>query len=65
MGKKMGGTPQTRRKEFKLSNHLCQTHEIFRVGKYYKKNKINEIWGYQSWGFPLKWGRQKFELLNH
>ena len=39
-------------KKFKLFNHLCQTHEIFRVGKYYKNIKFDEIWGYQNGGSP-------------
>ena len=61
----MGGSPQTRPKKIKLFNHLCQTHEIFRVDKYYKKIKFYKIWEYQSGGSPLKRGRQNFELLHH
>ena len=61
----MGGTPQTGPKKFKLFNRLCQTHEIFRIGKYYKKIKFDEVWGYQKDGFSLKRSRQIFELLNH
>ena len=60
----MGGSPQTELKKFKLFNNLCQTHEIFRVDKYYKKIKFDKIWGYQSGGLLLKRGRQNFELLN-
>ena len=52
-------------KKFKLFNHLRQTHEIFIVGKYYKKIKFDKIFGCQSGGLLLKWGRQNFELLNH
>ena len=61
----MRGPPQTGQKKFKLFNHLCQTHEIFRIGKYYKKIKFDKIWWHQNGGFPLKWGRQNFELLHH
>ena len=36
----MGGFPQTGPKKFKHFNHSCQTHEIFRVGKYTKRSKF-------------------------
>ena len=49
----------------KLFNRLCQTHEIFGIGKYYKKIKFDKVWGYQNGGFPFKRGFQNFELLNH
>ena len=48
----MGGALQTEPKKFKLFNHLCQTHEIFRIGKYYKKIKFDKAWGYQNGGSP-------------
>ena len=54
------GSPSNEAKKI----HFCKTHEIFRVGKYYKKIKFDKISVYQKEGFPLKRGRQNFELLN-
>ena len=48
----MGGLPQKRPKKFKLLKHSCQTHEFFRVGKFYKKIKFDKIWKCQN-GAPL------------
>ena len=57
----MGGFPQTGPKKFKLFNHPCQTHEIFRVDKYYKKI----IFGYiKMWDTPQT-GMSKFQIFNH
>ena len=49
---KMGVSPSTGPKKFKLFNHLCPTHEIFRLGKYYKKIKLDKIWGIKTGGYP-------------
>ena len=40
-------------------------HKVFRVGKYEENINFDKIEGYQNGGFPLKWGHQNFELLNH
>ena len=46
----MGSAPQTGPKKLQLFRHLCQTHEIFRIDKYYKKIKLDKVWGYQNGG---------------
>ena len=63
-GTETGGPPQTGPKKFQLFNHTCETHEIFRFGKYEEKIKFDKIWVYQNGGTPQT-GSPKFQLFNH
>ena len=60
----MGRASQTGSKKFELFNHLCQTHEIFRICKYEEKMKYDEIWGCQNEEIFFKQGCQNSKF-NH
>ena len=48
----MGGSPKTGPPKLKFFNHSCNTHEIFRVGKYENKIKFDKVQRYQNEGIP-------------
>ena len=50
--------------KFKLFNLLNWTHEIFKVTKYIKKIKFDQILRYRNGRSPKR-GRQNSKLFNH
>ena len=53
----MGVPPKRGPPKFKLINLLSWTHEIFKVSKYKREIKFDQIWGTRMRG-PLKRGCQ-------
>ena len=49
---KSGFPPKRCPPKFKLFNLLSWTHEIFKVTKYKRKIKFDQILGYQNWRSP-------------
>ena len=60
-GTTMGGSPQTRTP---ILNCLSQMLEIFRLGKYEKKIKLDKTWKYHNGG-PLRIGSPKVKKIIH
>ena len=51
-GSKMGVSPKRGPPKFKVFNLLSWTHEIFKVTKYKRKIKFDQILGYQNGRTP-------------